>query len=246
MSGATRFLWELAGRPGFATATTAAHLADAEAACAICGTVDPRTANADRALGANFSDRGHLTNNGSDRICTACLWCCSGKPPATLRMWSIVATTTHEQPASHPKAWTDLGPHVCLTNRAAPQPVRDILTRGADGDWLCTVAYSGQKHVIPYSPINHGRDAWTVRVEDHYVSATCAQFAEARRHADALRRLGVPEDAVMAGQPAYVKTPEALAAWKEHAQPLDRYLGSPLLRLALWTITKTTMQEESC
>lgn len=237
---ATRWLWQQLGRPAIAAGSVASLLADIEAQCSICGVVEFPTAKADKALGANFSDRGHLTHEGSDRICQACLWCCSGKPPATLRMWSIAAGGPASP--SHPKAWLQETPVVCLTNRANPRPIRDLLMNPPDGEWLVTVAYSGQKHVIPYATTNHGPGTWTVRVEDHYVTSNPATFRHVHQHAEALRRLGVPEDAVMSGTPAYIKTANDLAAWKEHADQLTAHLGSPLLRLALWTITKETMK----
>lgn len=241
MTDAPRFLWEGLGRPAFAAASTSAMLQPIEAECCICRTTESPTASADKALGANFADRGHLSGT-SDRICAGCLWCCSGKPPATLRMWSIVATPTLTQPASHPKVWLDTGTSVCLTNRANPAPIRDALLDPPSGPWLVTVAYSGQKHVVPYAPINQDAGQWTIRVEDHYVTATPDLFRTVWEHATQIRRLGVPEDAVMTGDPRYIRTQDQLATWHHHNQQLAPYLGSPLLRLALWTITKETMK----
>lgn len=242
MTAATRYLWDRLGQPDFATPTTRKLLAPIHDTCAICGHEATETADADKALGANFTDRTHITLPSKNRICVACLWCCSGRPPATLRMWSI-ATTPHP---SHPKAWLKDTPGVCLTNRANPAPIRDTLINPPTGKWLVTVAYSGQKHVIPYSPINAGARKWTIRVEDHYVTSTPTQFETVHTAANKIRSLGVPEEAVMIGEPRFIKTPDALTQWRTHSKTLHPYLGSPLLRLALWTITKTTMQEEKC
>lgn len=243
MTRATRWLYQRLGSPEIAAASVSGLLSPIEGPCCICGAVDSPTALADRALGANFSDRGHLTSAGSDRICRACLWCCSGKPPATLRMWSIAAGDGVTA-ASHEKVWLGQTAGTCLTNRAAPGPIRDLLLTPPGGEWVATVAYSGQKHVVPYSPINEGGGRWTIRAEDHFVTATPETFRRVWSHAVALRRLGVPEEAVMSGQPQYIKTADQLATWRDHAAPLAPYLGSPLLRLALWTITKSTMQED--
>lgn len=236
---ATRWLWERLGRPPVTAASVASLLVSEQGVCCICGHEEMITAHADKALGANFSDRGHLTAAGN-RICAACLWCCSGKPPATLRMWSIAAWDA--APESHPKAWLRDTPGVCLTNRANPAPISSLLGDPPDGDWLVTVAYSGQKHVIPYATTNHGGEPWTVRVEDHDVTATPDLWRHVHHHAETLRRLGVPEDAVLDGRPAFIRTPGQLAAWREHSAQLNPYLHSPLLQLVLWTITKGTMQ----
>jgi hypothetical protein len=157
-------------------------------------------------------------------------------------MWSIVATPTRAQSASHPKVWLGTGTSVCLTNRANPAPIRDVLLDPPSGPWLVTVAYSGQKHVVPYAPINQGGGQWTIRVEDHYVTSTPPQFRHVWEHATQIRKLGVPEDAVMSGDPRYIRTQDQLAKWRHHSTELAPYLGSPLLRLALWTITKETMK----
>lgn len=242
MTYAPVFLHRLLGEPDFATATTAKLMQDVPGECAVCGSQADETANADRALGANFADRSLLANNGSDRICRACLWCASGKPPATLRMWSIAAAEGRTWERSHEKAWLQDTPHVCLTNRANPHPILDTLLDPPAGDWMVTVAYSGQKHVVPYAPINHGPGEWRARCEDHTVTATSALFRHVWTNAQELRRLGVPEDAVMAGEPRFIKTPDQLASWRGHADALNPYLGSPILRLALWCITKETMK----
>ncbi|NIH57288.1 hypothetical protein [Brooklawnia cerclae] len=237
-TSSTRLVWDLAGRPRITAPGTAAHLKDSPGVCAMCGHDSPVTANADRALGKNFSDQGHLQRHDSPDICPACLWCASGKPPNTLRMWTIVASPGADLPDSQPKAFLQDTPGLCLTSRASTRPVIDILADPPSGDWLVSVALSGQKHVLPFAAVNHGSGQWTVRVEDHSVTATPAQWRQVHACTLGLRRLGVPAEAVMAGEPQYVKTPDQLAAWRDLNAGLLPWLGSPLLELALWTITK--------
>ena len=241
MTAATRLVWALAGSPEVAAASVAKLLVDYEAACAMCGAIEPQTAQADKALGANFADRSHM-RHGGDRICRACLWCCSGKPPATLRMWTVIAAPGETLPDSHPKAWLQDTPGLALINRANPAPLAATLAHPPAGEWLVSVAISAQKHVLPYAVTNRGDGTWTIRVEDHNITATPAQWAHVHRHAMALRKLGVPAEDVEAGTPRYITTPDALAMWREHNAELRPWLGSPILSLALWTITKGTMQ----
>jgi hypothetical protein len=238
---ATRLVHALAGHPtpeGSAAATLGPHAGT----CAVCGLPTDRTASVDRALGANFTNRSMFHDDASDRVCAACLWCCSGKPPATLRMWSIVAAPGHDLGPSHEKAFLQDTPGLLLTNRANPGPIADWLAfPPPTGPWVVSIAVSGQKHVVPYARVNHGRDTWTIRYENTDVTANPEQWAAVHAAAATLRRLGVPADDVLTGTPRYLKTATDLAAWREHNTTLTPYHGSPLLALALWTITKGTL-----
>lgn len=197
-----------------------------------------------RALGANFVDRTMFRGPLSTRLCMACLWCCSGKPPSTLRMWSIVAAPDVDLGPSHEKAFLRDTPGLLLTNRADPAPIARILADPPAGEWLATVAVSGQKHVLPYAVVNRGAGPWQVRMENTIVAATPETWRQVHVHARALRGLGVPADDVRVGAPRYLKTRESFDAWRGHAAPLEPYLGSPLLDLALWTITKGTLDDD--
>lgn len=239
MSAPTVLVHELAGFPE-PIASMAALLKPQPGVCVVCARQVDRTAPADRALGANFTDRS-MFRAASDRVCVACLWCCSGKPPATLRMWSIIAAPGHNLGSSHEKAFLRDTPGLLLTNRADPQPIADVLANPPSGPWLVTVATSGQKHVLPYGHVNHGSGPWRVRMETVTVTGTPEQWRHVHQHAKALRALGVPADDVLTGTPRYLRTADQLATWRHHNQQLTPWLHSPLLQLALWTITKGTL-----
>lgn len=239
MTAATTLVHALAGHPD-PVASMAKLLCDTPGVCAVCARHVERTAEVNRALGANFTDRGMFRADGSGRVCAACLWCCSGKPPATVRMWSIVAAPGQVLPASNPKAWLQDtgGLYLGARGDVTGALVDSVLCAPPEGDWHVSVAQSGQKHVLPYADVNHGPTRWRVRFETVTITATPSQWVHVRSRALAIRRLGVPEPAVLAGRPDFIRTPDALAAWRDHNDALQPYLGSPLLSLALWTITK--------
>lgn len=237
---ATRLVHALAGRPE-PTGTAAQLLTEHPADCCVCGQHETRTAPAGAALGANFTDRRMFTRPGSTRVCTGCLWCCSGKPPLTLRMWTVIAAAGLDLGASQPKAFLQDTPGLLLTSRADTTPVARILADPPDGDWLVSIALSGQKHVLPYARVNRGRGRWTVRCETVDIHATPQEWLHVHTHAVALRRLGVPADDVLTGIPRYITDRASLDAWRAHDTALTSYLRSPLLQLALWTITKGTL-----
>jgi hypothetical protein len=243
MTASTSLIHHLAGEPD-PVASMAKLLTDTPGVCTICARRVPRTADAGKALGTNFTDRS-MYRATTSLVCPACLWCCSGKPPATLRMWTVVAVPGQTLPASNPKAWLQDTPGLYLGARGDTTGalVDSILTAPPAGPWHVSVAVSGQKHVVPYSDINHGGGRWAVRVETVTVTGTPDEWVHVRGHALALRRLGVPADDVLTGTPRYLKTPADLAAWRSHSHQLVPWLGSPMLHLALWTITKGALDD---
>ena len=237
---ATRFVWEAAGSPTITIPNVAALLTETPGTCAICATHVPTTADANKALGNSFTDRTHI-RHPSDRICEACLWCCSGKPPASIRMWSIIAAPQAILPPSSEKAWLQT-PGLFLHNRASARTFGEFLTQPPEGEWVMSIAISAQKHVLPYATINNGSQAWTVRVEDRNLTSTPTEWQHLRAHALALRAMGIPQEAVHTGQPAFIKTRNQLDTWMHHNNAIKRWLNSPLLDFALWTITKEQIQ----
>lgn len=240
---ATRLVWDLAGRPSPSAASVARLIERVPGACAICGEPAEETASFDKALGQNFVDRS-LIRSVSSRVCPACLWCSSGRPPATLRMWTVVAAQGVALPASQPKAFVQDTPGLCLTSRADTRPVIDVLSSPPLGSWCVSVAMSGQKHVLPYASLNRGSGAWSVRVEDHDVAASPWQWNGVFAAALGLRRIGVPADAIRVGEPRFVRDAHTLKKWRVLDARLAGWHGSPLLDLALWTITKGIIENE--
>lgn len=244
MRTATRLIHSMLGSYPV-TGNVARYLQDTEGVCAVCGETEPVTAPADRALGANFTDRTMFHAPHSSRVCDACLAVCSGKPPATVRMWTIVATPGKTLPPSAEKAANWIGQHrgICLTSKADTTPVIDTLLNPPDTEWLVSVAESGQKHVLPYAGVNQGPSG-VIRMETLDVPYTCENWEHVFGHSLALRRLGIPAADILTGTPRYLKTREDLTTWLHHADALKPWENSPLLRLALWAITKKVIEND--
>lgn len=237
----TTLVWELADRPPV-TGGIADKLTAHPGRCAVCAQHAEVTAPVDAALGANFTDRSMFRRPDADRACTACVWCCSGKGTTTLRLWTVVAAPGEQLPASQPKAFLQQ-PGLCLTNRADPTPVADILLNPPAGEWAVTIAVSGQKHVVPYGRVNRGGGReWTVRMENTDITTGPDTWRLVLGHTAALRHAGHSAEHVRDAAPDLraTKTPQALEAWRRHAAVLAPYVRSPLIDLALWCCTKTT------
>lgn len=233
-------VWELAGRPHRSTL----GVVDTPGVCAMCARHCETTAPSKKWLeGKSFVDPGHLRAR-SDRVCEACAWTCTGKGMDQIRMWSIVARTDMVLPASNPKA-VFAGEHLHFTSRADMRTVVDTLANPPDGQWVVSIAESGQKHTTPYSVINHGTGRWRVRMDALDVDATPDEFAHVFAHTVALRVAGHSADSIktLTPNPASIKTPHDLDVWFHHAQALTEWRYSPLLHLTTFLPNKEHADE---
>ena len=235
---APRLIHQLAGEPPVEGAV-AKLFTDTLAICCMCGREAAYTASADKALGANFTDRTMFSSPDSAHVCWACTAICSGKPPRTFRQWTVVAAPGVKLAPSQEKAATWIGQHdgLCLTSKANTSPIIDTLLDPPDSVWVVSIAESGQKHVLPYADINHG-DSGVVRMETIDVAYDKPVFRHVFDHALALRRLGQSAEAITEGAPKFIKTRADLKTWHTHTDALNPYRRAPILKLALWTITK--------
>lgn len=240
MTAAQTLIWETAGRPEV-TGAKGKLLKPEPGVCAITGEHADITADATRALGENFTDQS-LWRIHTGRVGQPALWCCSGKGKDSPRMWTWICAPGHDLPDSVEKAPLHL-PGLCQTNRGNTRPVIDTLLDPPVGEWVVCIAVSGQKHVLPYATTNRGAGEWTVRMEDTAITATPDQWGTVFYTVLALRRLGIPAEAIKTGTPTYIKDAQALREWRELSTHLAPYQTSPLVDLALWCITKPIMED---
>lgn len=212
----------------------------------MCGEAGPLHAK----LGTSFTDYRTLAHIDGSRLCAACSWTYGGKPPHTLRMWSIVARL--DRPAPRVQLGDKAKPHatgeyLLLTNRKDMRWAASTLADPpVDGSpWLVAVAESGQKHTAPFTAVNHGSGQWTVRLDSTDITSSPGEWRTVLSRSAALRRAGFSGAAIETGQPSIVAlTGEGLTAWREHYQPhLAAYAGTPLLHLANLMITKETLDD---
>ncbi|MSS84504.1 hypothetical protein FYJ24_06945 [Actinomycetaceae bacterium WB03_NA08] len=246
MTHATRLVHNLAGKPPVEGASAKAFTSTAPTICCVCGETENNTAPAKKVLGENFTDRGMFTREDSDRACWACVAICSGKPPRSFRQWTVIATPGRELPPSQEKAAAWIGQHngLCLTSKKDTTPVIDTLWDPPAGQWLVSVADSGQKHVLPYATVCEGNSG-VIRFETINVPYRCDDWRQVFTATLGLRRLGIPSDAILTGTPKYLKTREMLTQWQKLDGELAAWHRSPLLRLALWTITKGITENDN-
>jgi hypothetical protein len=230
---ACHLIWNLAGRQA------PTDPAKGEGPCALCGQVGPLHAT----IGSNFTDYRKLSRTEGTRMCVACSWTLGGRPPRTLRMWSLVARIDRPAPPSQPGAYV-AGEHLHLTNRRDLRWVAATLADPPAGGspWLVAVAETGQKHTAPFAAVNYGTARWSTQLDGCDVTSTPRQWRTVLAHTAALRAAGfAAKDIESGGPPVVALTGGRLAIWCAHAPQLAAHQGTPLLHLANLVITKETV-----
>ncbi len=231
-------LWIDAGKP---LPTKASWQCDAR--CYLCGEVSP-TGTGVRvrdALGPGFTDHDQARCPSSGHVCVPCVYILGGKPPDTFRLWSVVYREDRLAAPSNPKATYPHGPHTHCTSKADVSEIVDILIDPPEGQWLCAVADSGQIHILPWSVVNAGSDAWTVRFERLAITSTPAEFAGVIYHVCALLAAGYIRDDIETLKPHPSKIVKyGIDIWRAHASPLEQWRRSGLRALAIALTRKET------
>lgn len=233
-------IWELAGRPRRASL----EAEQITAVCAMCGRHVTESLHVKQSIGGkSFTDQYLLAAKGSDRTCYGCAWVCTGKGMDQIRMWTIVARTDRPLPPSNPKA-AFAAPHLHFTSRADMRAVVDTLADPPAGEWVVTVAESGQKHTAPYAVINHGPGRWRVRMDARDITAFPDEFRLVFGHSLRLREAGFRAEEITALDPPIGRLDEAtIPVWFHHATPLRPFRASGLLHLANFLINKEHLNE---
>ena len=120
--------------------------------CYMCAAPTERGAPVRRWMGSTFTDQPRCACPSSDVICEACVWACS---------W--VVPPGHEPPPPGKKGVNlrlfshlyDAGEYR-YANKADKPSIRAFLRAPKRGPWFAAIADSGQKHTVPFAPLNLG------------------------------------------------------------------------------------------
>src|SRR5690606_3053909 len=159
-------------------------------------------------------------------------------------MDTIVVCADSELPASTTKALVD-SHHLHFTSRADMRVVVDTLADPPGGEWVVSVAESGQKHSLPYAVVNRGRARWRVRMDALDVDATPEDFRHVFAHVCALRARGFSaEDIEHLRMPVGRITAGAdVAVWQHLAEAFAPWRSSSLMQLAVFLPNKEHLDE---
>lgn len=122
--------------------------------CWVCAAPAARGIDRVRWMGASFVGQNRVRRADASHVCESCVWAMAGKPPDTLRMWSHL--------------WSaDLG--YLRVNKGSKGAMRAWLRAPKPGAWFAAIADSGQKHVVPWAPVNVGSRGGRVLFEEQLV-----------------------------------------------------------------------------
>src|SRR5690606_19561060 len=113
------------------------------------------------------------------------------------------------------------------------------------GEWVVSVAESGQKHSLPYVVVNRGRARLRVRMDALDVDATPEDFRHMFAHVSALRarRLSSADMERLRMPMIRATTGDDLAVWQHHAEALAPWRSCSLMHLAVFLPNKEHLDE---
>lgn len=217
-----------------------------ESRCAICGGWDCQCLPLETACPkASFSGHQDMQWLESEAVCRACAWSMEGRPPNTLRMWSILYREDIEAAPSNPSA-PDCGPLVHLENKRNLDAMAQALLDPPKGPWCLSIADSGKIHILPYTPMNTGEDRrrWIVRIERENVHGTSDGFGRIMHHMSILVGAEFFKSHILSRDPPPSElVRKGINTWRENIVCLPVFGGTPLERLALMIIRKDNANE---
>lgn len=182
-------LYRLAGCPPLADTLAATP-------CWLCGApaLEDRGVDRVRWEGANFTDQNKARAQSSPIVCEPCAWACSWVPPPGYPPAGDGRRGVNLRLFSH---CYDAGIYA-YGNKACKPWLLAWLRSTKHGPWFCAIADSGQKHTLPWTPLNlSGGVAGLVRFEEQTVALGEWSLCDAMT---ALLTRGVTKDEITTGR----------------------------------------------
>lgn len=238
----SQLVWSSAGKPLPRRSTDYIG----ESRCAICGGWDRRCLPLESACPkASFSGHQDMQWLESGAVCRACAWAMEGRPPDTLRMWSILYREDREANPSNPSA-PNCGPWVHLENKGNLDAIGCALLTPPQKPWCLSIADSGKIHILPYTPTNTGEDRnrWRIRIERENVHGTSDVFGKIMYHISVLIGAGFSKRHILSRDPPPCElVKKGINIWRENIAALPAFGNTQMERIALMIVRKDNANE---
>lgn len=182
-------------------------------------------------LSTNFTDQNRCRSPASTHVCEACCYVQSRTSPVLGREAKEGKKFGGNfRNYSH---FYEAGTGYANASKGEKPLIRDFLARSHAGPWFCAIADSGQKHVLPFAPMNGpGGRSGTVLLEEALVSVPEDQSLISDMIA--LLSAGVTKGEIESGE-WYVRTMiENRDAARAFESRHGAHRGSGWFRLAIW------------
>lgn len=158
---ATRLLWEAMGKP-LIDGCSALCI---ESRCYVCGDMTSYAQPVTSWMGGNYTDQTRIACPTSPVVCAACAMVTQrtfpvpGRPAkegksagGNFRNYSHLYDSEWDAPAFGDDG--SKGGHYANASKGQKPLIREFLGADHAGTWFCSIADSGQKHVIHFAPVN--------------------------------------------------------------------------------------------
>lgn len=149
-------LYDMAGRP------LQDGCGEASGLCWMCATPTTHGMPVPKFISSSFVDQNKCLAPGSEYVCSACVWACRWSQPP-----DMPADPTKNRGGSCLRQWTHLyeGGTYSRFNKGNKPAILAWLRAPKRSPWFAAIADSGQKHVLPWTPLNHGTTRGAIRFE---------------------------------------------------------------------------------
>ena len=222
---ATQRVHEVAGYPAMAGCV------ETIGECWICSALMTRGAPIDKWQGSSFTDQNKARHSSATHVCEACVWACSwvqppdrpkvddGKKGLNLRLFSHLCDGRGYRSA----------------NKKDKRAILEWLRSPKVGPWFAAIADTGQKHVLPWTPINVCETGGLIRFEERTLRLPAADGWAVCDSLVDLLSLGVTKTEVESGEYSVRTYQEHAAAVVEFEEQYgSRLRGGTWFELALW------------
>lgn len=243
---ATQLVYEAAGRPD---PRKPLHPVES-GTCYWCGgALGGRACRQADVCGDTFTGHDEAAVPESPWVCAGCTWALTGRPPDTLRLWSVLwvdQTWLREDERmrlapSHGSA-PALGPEIHLNKKSDLSEFDRILRHPPHGRWACSITDSGKLHVFPFAVVNHGSDPWCVRYERVDVHSDPAEYGRVADAVVAALAAGYFKSELLSEPFPSRMAKVGIEAWRSFERAVERHRGGVLLELAVF-LTKNPNKE---
>ena len=204
--------------------------------CFLCGRHSATTKRSAQ-IPDSFRDYDNGRRQDADCVCAACLWSMAGKPPNTLRMWSVVWCSGGGLPKPSDARAPFSSANVWMGSKGDLRAALEVTLSPPAKPWAVSLADSGKIHIIPYVPVASAA-TWSIRLERHTIHEDVRRWREVVFKVAALLVAGHSKSAILAGEPhpsVWMKA-EAMEAWARHYPTLETCQTSPLLEAAVFLL----------
>jgi hypothetical protein len=224
----SRAIWEVCGSPRVEDCAAT----PAGSRCWVCAAPAPRGMPREEWMGSGFVGQNRVRYPESGWVCEPCLHIMSriapvpGRPPAPGKKFGgNFRNYSHLWEAGRPPLYEN-------ASKGEKPRIRAFLAREHHLAWFAAIADSGQKHVIPWAPVNPAGRGGLVLFDEQLVRVP-ASLALVEELA-ALLTAGATKDEIAAGSYTHWTWQRCPAAVRAFESKHERERGGAWFALALW------------